>query len=110
MAYKLRDLADSVDGVVARGAGGRLVPTPGSMVLNFFQIVLSSGHYNKQTKENIAEKKKCHKYTLTMAKRADGRLIYTYTWINGIELDDKLLPTTLTHTTHIDVGHSTMNT
>ena len=35
MAYKLRDLADSLDGVIARGAGARLVPTPGSMVSDF---------------------------------------------------------------------------
>lgn len=31
LAYKLRDMADSLDGVVARGAGVRLLPHPGSM-------------------------------------------------------------------------------
>ena len=31
----MRDMADSLDGLVARGEAGRLVPTPGSMVLDF---------------------------------------------------------------------------
>lgn len=30
LAYKVRDLADSLDGVVFRGAGARVIPTPGS--------------------------------------------------------------------------------
>ena len=63
LAYKLRDLADSLDGVVARGAGGRLVPTPGSMVLNFFQILPSLRHYTKQTKKDFVDSKKCQKHT-----------------------------------------------
>ena len=33
LAYKARDLADSLDGVVARGARARVVPTPGSKVM-----------------------------------------------------------------------------
>ena len=32
LCYKARDLADSLDGVVARGPGARALPTPGTQV------------------------------------------------------------------------------